>query len=56
MQLYYNNFSMPKAGFSYNNSVSFQTDDADHVGAAAVLAHVAYVVGLQTNVRHNISV
>ena len=38
--------------FCYN-SVSLQTDDAGHVGAA-VLAHVAYVVGLQTNdVRRN---
>ena len=42
-----------KAGFGYDNSVSLQTDDAGHVGAA-VLAHVAFVVGLQTNdVCHN---
>ena len=42
-----------KAGFAYDNSVSLQTDDAGHVGAA-ILAHVAYVVGLQTNdVSHN---
>ena len=33
-----------KAGFGYDNSVSLQTDDAGHVGAA-VLAHVASVVG-----------
>ena len=37
-----------KAGFGYDNSVSLQTDDAGHVGAA-VLAHVAFVIGLQTN-------
>ena len=37
-----------KAGFGYNNSVSLQTDDSGHVGAA-VLAHFAYVVGFQTN-------
>ena len=36
------------AGFSSDNSVSFPTDDAGYVGAA-VLAHVACVVGLQTN-------
>ena len=42
-----------EAPFSYDNSVSLQTDDAGHV-SAAVLAHVAYVVGLQTNdVRRN---
>ena len=45
--------SCPKAGFGYENSVSLQTDDAGHVGAV-VLAHVACVVGLQTNdVRRN---
>ena len=44
---------MSRVGFSYDNSVSLQTDDAGHVGAA-VLAHMAYVVDLQTNdVRHN---
>ena len=37
-----------KAGFGYDNSVSLQTDDAGNVGAA-VFAHVACVVGLQTN-------
>ena len=43
----------PKAPFSYDNSVSLQTDDAGYVGAA-ILAHVACVVGLQTNdVRRN---
>ena len=36
-------FRLTKAGFGYVNSVSLQTDDAGHVGAA-VLAHVAYVV------------
>ena len=36
-----------KAGFSYNNSVSLQPDDAGHVGAA-VSVHVACVVDLQT--------
>ena len=42
-----------KAGFGYENSISLQTDDAGHVGAA-VLVHVACVVGLQTNdVRRN---
>ena len=42
-----------KAGFGYDNSVSLQTDDAGHLGAA-VLAHAACVVGLQTNdVRRN---
>ena len=42
-----------KAGFGYDNSVSLQTNDVDHVGAA-VLAHLACVVGLQTNdVRRN---
>ena len=42
-----------KAAFGYDNSVSLQTDDAGHVGAA-VLGHVACVVGLQTNdVRGN---
>ena len=41
--------SKAEAGISYDNSVSLQTDDAGHVGAA-VLAHVTYVVGLQTNV------
>ena len=42
-----------KAGFGYDNSVSLQTDDAGYVGAA-VLAHVACVVCLQTNdVRRN---
>ena len=42
-----------KAGFSYDNSVSLQTDDAGHVGAA-VFVHVACVVSLQTNdVRRN---
>ena len=35
-------------GFGYDNSVSLQTDDAGPEGAA-VLAHLAYVVGLQTN-------
>ena len=41
------------AGFSYDNSVSLQTDDAGNVGAA-VLAHLVCVVGLQTNdVRRN---
>ena len=40
-------------GFSYDNSVSLQTNDAGHVGAA-ILAHMACVVGLQTNdVRRN---
>ena len=40
-------------GFGYNNSVSLQTDDAGHMGAA-VLVHVVCVVGLQTNdVRRN---
>ena len=34
-----------KAGFGYDNRVSLQTDDADHMGAA-VLAHVACIVGL----------
>ena len=37
-----------KAGFGYDNSVSLQTDDAGHVGAA-FLSHVACFVGLQTN-------
>ena len=37
-----------KVGFGYDNSVSLQTDDAGHVGAA-ILTHMAYVVGLQTN-------
>ena len=32
-------FRLTKAGFGYVNSVSLQTDDAGHVGAA-VLAHV----------------
>ena len=42
-----------EAGFGYDNSVSLQTDDAGHVGAA-VLAHMVCVVGLQTNdVRRN---
>ena len=42
-----------KAGFSYDNSVSLQTDDAGHVGAA-VLAYMVCIVGLYTNdVRHN---
>ena len=42
-----------EAGFSFENSVSLQTDIAGHVGAA-VLAHVACVVDLQTNdVRRN---
>ena len=46
-------FRLTKAGFGYVNSVSLQTDDAGHVGAA-VFAQVAYVVGLQTNdVRRN---
>ena len=37
----------------FGNSVSLQADDAGHVDAAA-LAHVAYVVGWQTNdVRRN---
>ena len=45
--------SLYKAGFGYDNSVSLQTDDAGHVGAA-VLAHVVCVVSLQTNdVRRN---
>ena len=35
--------SLFKAGFGYGNSVSLQTDDAGHVGAA-VLAHVDCVV------------
>ena len=40
-------------GFGYDNSVSLQTDDVGHMGAA-VLVHVACVVGLQTNdVRRN---
>ena len=44
---------MVKAGFGYDNSVSLQIDDEGHVGAA-VLAHVASVVGLQNNdVRRN---
>ena len=43
---------LSKAGFSYDNSVSLHTDDTGHVGAA-VLAHVAYVVGLQTNERRS---
>ena len=38
----------PKAPFSYDNSVSLQTDDAGYVGAA-ILAHVACIVGLQIN-------
>ena len=37
-----------KAGFGYGTSVSLQTDDAGHVDAA-VLAHVTFIVGLQTN-------
>ena len=37
-----------EVGFGYDNSVSLQTDDVGHVGAA-VLAHLACVVGLQTN-------
>ena len=42
-----------KAGFGYDNSVSLQTDDAGHMGAA-VLANVVCVVGLHTNdVRRN---
>ena len=42
-----------KAGFGYDNSISLQTDDAGHVGAA-VFVHVACVVSLQTNdVRRN---
>ena len=42
-----------KAAFGYDNSVSLQTDDVGNVGAA-VLFHVACVVGLQTNdVRRN---
>ena len=45
--------SRSKAGFGYDNSVSLKTDDVAHVGAA-VLAHVACVVGLQTmDVRSN---
>ena len=40
-----------KADFGYDNSVRLQTDDAGHVGAA-VLAHVACVVSLQTNYVH----
>ena len=40
--------AISEAVFGYDNSVSLQTDDAGHVGAA-VLAHVACVVGLQTN-------
>ena len=31
-----------------DNIISLQTDDVGHIGAA-VLAHVAFVVGLQTN-------
>ena len=34
-----------EAGFGYDNSVSLQTDDVGHLGAA-VSAHVACVVGL----------
>ena len=42
-----------QVGFGYDNSVSSQTDDVGHV-AAAILAHVACVVGFQTNdVRRN---
>ena len=42
-----------KVGFGYDNSVSLQTDNVGHVGAA-VLANVACIVGLQTNdVRRN---
>ena len=37
-----------KAGFSYDNSVSLQTDYAGYV-RAAVLAHVVRIVGLQTD-------
>ena len=40
-----------KVGFGYDSSVSLQTDDVGHVGAA-VLAQVACVVGLQTNDIH----
>ena len=40
--------STSQAGFGYDNSVSWQTDDEGHVGAA-VLTHGACVVGLQTN-------
>ena len=43
-----------KAGFSYDNSVSLQTDYAGHVGAAVLVHVAACVVGLQTNdVRRN---
>ena len=46
-------FHLKKSRFGYDNSVSLQTDDVGHV-VAAVLAHVACVVGLQTNdVRRN---
>ena len=41
-------FIITEAAFSYDNSVSLQTDDAGHVGAA-VSVHVACVVDLQTN-------
>ena len=42
-----------KAGFGYDNSVNLKTNDTGYV-VAAVLAHVACVVGLQTNkVRSN---
>ena len=40
-------------GFGYDNSVSSQTDDVGHVGAA-VLSQMTCVVGLETNdVRRN---
>ena len=35
-----------KVGFGNDNSVSLQTDDAGHVGAAVLAHHVACVVGL----------
>ena len=47
-RLKHSNLSPFQAGFSYDNSVSLQTDDAGHVGAA-VSVHVACVVDLQTN-------
>ena len=45
--------SPTKDRFGYDNNVSLQTDDVGHVGAA-VLAHLAPIVGLQSNdVRRN---
>ena len=44
LPLLFDNISI-QAGFGYDKSVSLQTDDTGHVGAA-VLAHMACVVGL----------